>query len=219
MAHHYADPPVSPRKRRAWDIANPGNLAIREELVRAASDAAREALRGGDELLDAGCGMGWWLARLSAEGIAPDRLHGVDLRERAVAAAARAAPGGSVRLADLRDLPYENGRFAAVFVFTVLSSLEDRAAVDRAVRECWRVLAPGGRLIVWEPRVPTPLNRSTSLIRRSDLSTPTGAVPAVRSLTLAPPLARRLGSLTGRWYPRLASVPLLRTHRLLVLER
>jgi hypothetical protein len=78
------------------------------------------------------------------------------------------------------------------------------------------VLAPGGRLVVWEPRVPTLGNRVTRLVRPAELEGATGVVAARRSLTVAPPLARRLGP---RWYARLARVPALRTHRLLVLER
>jgi SAM-dependent methyltransferase len=210
--------PVSARRRRAWDIANPGNAAIREELVRAATAAAGPALRGGD-VLDAGCGSGWWLARLAADGVDPARLHGVDRHAPSAGAAARAVPGAQVEVADLRRLPYADGRFAAVFAFTALSSAGDAAATAQAVRESWRVLAPGGVLVVWEPRVPTPLNRSTRLIRPRALRAATGARPAVRSLTVLPPLARRLGPRAARWYPRLARIPLLRTHRLLVLSR
>lgn len=219
MAHDVPVAPASARRRRAWDIANPGNVAIREELVAAASHAAADALRSGGDVLDAGCGTGWWLRRLAADGVAPARLHGVDVREAAVEAASRSLPEASVELADLRDLPHSGGRFAAVFVFTVLSSLADRTAVTLALRECWRVLAPGGVLVVWEPRVPTPLNRSTRLIRRRDLAAATGARPSGRSVTLLPPLARRLGPATGRWYPRLVRVPALRTHRLHVVRR
>ena len=39
-----------------------------------------------------------------------------------------------------------------------------------------------------------------------------GFEPRLRTVTLLPPLARRLGPLTGAMYPALASVPWLRTH-------
>ena len=70
-------------------------------------------------------------------------------------------------------------------------------------------------LLIYEPRVPNPLNRHTLLIRNSDLAaagvTPTDQV----SLTVVPALARRLGGRTQERYERLARLPFLRTHRLI----
>jgi ubiquinone/menaquinone biosynthesis C-methylase UbiE len=201
---------------RDWSARNPGNRAIRAELAAAAL-AAAAPLDG--ELLDAGCGTGWWLERLAAEGIAAGRLHGVDLLAERVAAARERCPGAHVERADVARLPYADGRFAAVFLFTVLSSLPDRASVRAAAAEAWRVLAAGGRLVVWEPRVPTPANRATRLVRLADLEAATGVHPRAQALTVAPPLARRLGARAARGYPRLARVGVLRTHRLAVCER
>jgi SAM-dependent methyltransferase len=205
-------------RRRAWDAANPGNAAIREELAAALLDAAAPALLGGSELLDAGCGTGWWLQRLLAAGAAAERLHGLERDPARVAAARARAAGAAVVEGDVGALPYEDGRFGAVFLVSVLSSL-DRAATAGAAREAWRVLAPGGRLVVWEPRVPTPLNRSTHLVRTGVLDATLGARAVTRSITVAPPLARRLGGRAARWYPRLAALGPLRTHRLGVWTR
>jgi SAM-dependent methyltransferase len=203
---------AGPRKRRAWSTDNAGNRAIREELTRAALRAG--GLAGGGPVLDAGCGTGWWLARLAEAGVDTSRLHGTELLPERAAAAQAACPGADVRIGDITDLPYDDAVFEAVYLLTVLSSLPGRAEVRQAVGECWRVLAPGGRLIVWEPRIPSPLNARTGLVRRGDLARVTGVRPGGSSLTLAPPLARRLGRHTARWYPRLARVPLLRTHAL-----
>jgi ubiquinone/menaquinone biosynthesis C-methylase UbiE len=204
--------------RRAWDLSRPGNAAIREELATALLDAATPALHGGRDLLDAGCGTGWWLERLLLAGAEPRRLHGLERDATRVGAARRRATGVAVVEGDVRALPYPDGRFGAVFLVTVLSSL-DRSDVPAAVREAWRVLAPGGRLVVWEPRVPTPLNRATHLVRLGAIAAVTGVEPRTRSITLAPPVARRLGAGAPRWYPRLAAVRPLRTHRLAIWER
>lgn len=103
-----------------------------------------------------------------------------------------------------------------MFLLTVLSSLPRREAVDRAAGEVRRVLAPDGLVVIWEPRIPTPANRATRVIRPAHLRRRLGEPVTVRSLTVAPPFVRRLGRRTERWYPRLARVPALRTHRLLV---
>jgi SAM-dependent methyltransferase len=195
-----------------WGLANPGNRAIREELAAALLAAAPAH----GPLLDAGCGTGWWLARLAAAGTPAERLHGIELLPERVAAARAACPAAEIRRGDVTALPYADGRFAAVFLVTVLSSLGGCGAVAAATAEAWRVLGPGGRLVVWEPRVPTPGNRVTRLVRPAQLEAVTGVRARRRSLTLAPPLARRL---RPGAYARLARVPALRTHRLLVLER
>ncbi|MGH2947326.1 MAG: methyltransferase domain-containing protein, partial [Solirubrobacteraceae bacterium] len=65
---------ASAGKRRAWSAANPGNQAIRRELVDAV--LALVPLAPGARVLDAGCGTGWWLRELAARGVAG--LHGVD---------------------------------------------------------------------------------------------------------------------------------------------
>jgi ubiquinone/menaquinone biosynthesis C-methylase UbiE len=198
------------RAARKWSAANPGNRAIRHELTGAMLALVPGAAAPGARVLDAGCGTGWWLRALADCGAAD--LHGIDVDAGRVAAARAAVPGADVRVGDVRALPYGDGRFDAVFLLTVLSSLP---ATSAAMREALRVLAPGGRLVIWEPRVPTP-NRATRLVRRRELRAVAGPPSAEVALTLLPPLARRLGRATDRLYHPLARVPLLRTHRLLV---
>jgi ubiquinone/menaquinone biosynthesis C-methylase UbiE len=210
---------IPARKRRSWSIKNQGNLEIRRELIEVSFWAAGDTLRDRGEVLDAGCGLGWWLRRLAEEGVDELRLHGIDRSEERIARAAARLPAADLRVGDLRELPYEDGRFDAVFLLCVLSSMDDATAVSQALQEAWRVLGEGGVLAVWEPRFATPWNPRTRLIRERELAAATGATPEVRTVTVAPPLARRLGPAAERWYPRLARIPALRTHRMYVLRR
>jgi ubiquinone/menaquinone biosynthesis C-methylase UbiE len=164
------------------------------------------------EVLDIGCGTGWLLEALAREGVEPARLHGVEaLAARAEAAALR-VPGAQVRTGDARELPYESDRFELVTLVTVLSSMEGAEAVAAALREARRVAAPTGVVLVYEPRLPNPLNRNTRTIGRRELEEALGPVRAERALTGLPPLARRLGRAAPRLYPLLArAAP---THRL-----
>jgi len=166
-------------------------------------------------VLDVGCGTGWWLERLAADQRTTARLHGVDLLPDRATAAQRRVPNAEVRVGDARQLPFASGAFDVVTLFTVLSSLGSVGDVQRALGEARRVLAPGGALLVWEPRLPTP-NRNTirisqRLLRRALAGAEIDAV----ATTVAPPIARRLGSSTARLYPRLARRRALLTHRLL----
>jgi SAM-dependent methyltransferase len=211
IARVYAGYGSDRRRRRAWDARNPGNLAIREELAQATLELVPEAISGGGVLLDAGCGTGWWLERLLAEGVAPQRLTGVELLpERARAAAVRVA-GARVEQGDLRRLALADGSCSLVTLFTVLSSMGSPDEARAALVEARRVLAPAGAVVIWEPRWPT-LNRHTRLVGLAELRVVLGARLAVRTITLAPPLARR----AGRLYGPLARVRPLRSHRLVL---
>jgi ubiquinone/menaquinone biosynthesis C-methylase UbiE len=163
-------------------------------------------------VLDVGCGTGWLLEALAREVADPARLHGVEALAARAGAAARRVPGARVRTADARKLPYEDGRFELVTLIVVLSSMPGEAAVAAALREARRVASPTGRVLVYEPRLPNPLNRNTRAVSRRQLEAGLGPVIAERRLTGLPPLARRLGRAALRLYPPLARVA--PTHRL-----
>jgi ubiquinone/menaquinone biosynthesis C-methylase UbiE len=116
-----------------------------------------------------------------------------------------------VHCGDIRSLPLPGACCALVTLFTVLSGMDTAGAVQSALREARRVLVPGGMIVIWEPRVPT-RNPDTRLIRIRALRRALGPDVTTRSITLAPPLARRAGPAYGA----LARVPILRTHRLTV---
>jgi ubiquinone/menaquinone biosynthesis C-methylase UbiE len=207
----------SRRKRRAWSATNPGNVAIRAELLEALSHAATAELEG--DVLDAGCGGGHWLARLIEIGSNPERLHGADIQPDRISAAQASLPAAvDVRQADVRTLPYADSSFDAVLLLTVLSSLRGRADVRKALDESLRVTRTGGVVLIYEPRYPSPLNRGrihvpSRLLRHPD------ATADEHALTAWPPIARRLGRLTAAAYPRLARHRWGTSHRLVVLRK
>lgn len=209
----YGDYQQSPRKRRSWAADNPGNVAIRAELLAAVLELTADSLRGSGKALDIGCGGGWLLERLSERGIDQRRLHGVDLLEDRVGVAQRRLPAADIRRADARKLPHAAGEFEVVTLLTCLSSLPDRRSVDDALTEAKRVLAPGGLLLCYEPRIANPFNPATQRISLSLLRRSLGPEQSSRRLTGFPPLARRLGPLTPRLYPILARTA--STHRLM----
>lgn len=213
----------SARKRRAWAAGNPGNIAIRAELLGAVRELAAAPLRGEGGILDVGCGGGWLLERLAAgdadrpREVAEERLHGVDALEPRVEVARRRLPGATIRHADARRLPYPDDEFALLTLLTCLSSLSDREAATETLAEARRVLAPSGLLLVYEPRLPNPLNRATLHVPRRLLRDALGREQASRRLTGFPPLARRLDRFTPRLYPALSRVAA--THRLAAWNR
>jgi ubiquinone/menaquinone biosynthesis C-methylase UbiE len=204
-----------PRRQRSWAASNPGNVAIRAELVDTVFALAGRELVGANEILDVGSGTGWWLELLAGHEHVAANLYGVDLLPDRVAVARARVPSAAIEIGDVRRLSYEDRSFDVVTLFTLLSSLPEPNDAEHALREARRVLRPNGVLLVWEPRVPNPLNPRTMLIRRGLLETAlAGALLEARTTTLVPALARRLGTWTWSLYPSLVRVPFLRTHRL-----
>jgi ubiquinone/menaquinone biosynthesis C-methylase UbiE len=202
--------------RDAWSLDNLGNRAARAELVDALLGAAEREIHGTGELLDCGCGGGWLLEVLAGAGVEPERLHGADADPVKVEAARNRVPGAKIVEANAKALPFPDRSFDAVFFVVSLSSMGPAAAVGGALAEGRRVLAPGGLLAIYEPHLPNPLNRATRLVREADLRA-AGVTPVEsRSLTLLPPLGRRLGRLTGILHPALSRLAPLRSHRLVI---
>lgn len=202
----------SPAKQRSWSARNRGNAAIRAELLDAVLTVAAEPLAAGAAVLDVGCGGGWLLAALAAGGVDAERLHGIDLIGERVAAAGQRVPGADVRLADARALPFGEPSFGLVTMLTTLSSLPGEDEVRETLIEARRILAPGGTVLVYEPRLGNPFNRATNRVSLATLESCLGPADRRRALTGFPPLARRLGPLAERLYPALST--LASTHRL-----
>ena len=145
---------IMTRPKRAWSAANPGNRAARRQLLAAILAAAEPQLRGDGALLDCGCGTGWLLEALVEAGVDVSRLHGVDADPNRAAAAACRVPGSRAITAEAGDLPYPDSSFDAVFCIVSLSSFGSSSATRVALAETRRVLAPGGVLVIYEPRFP-----------------------------------------------------------------
>jgi SAM-dependent methyltransferase len=92
-------------------------------------------------ILDAGCGLGWFLSALDDRW---DRF-GLEVSEFA---AERAGSVGDVRAARLEECPFPTAAFDVVFCHHVIEHVDDPF---RAVAQLRRVLKPGGKLIIGTP--------------------------------------------------------------------
>lgn len=101
------------------------------------------ALGPGDHLLELGCGGGLLLRDALATGAG---ATGLDHSEEMVVLARERAPEAQVVLARAESLPFADDTFSAVAMSIVFFFLDEPVAV---LRECRRVLRPGGRLAVY----------------------------------------------------------------------
>ena len=93
------------------------------------------------KVLDAGCGTGYLLQRL--DHIPPSDLYGVDLAKSALQIVKYWIPEANLFLTNIMNIPFKANSFDCVICAAVLEHL-DKKQSDAAVRECYRVLKPGG---------------------------------------------------------------------------
>ena len=130
--------------RTVWGMPPDQHLAF----ARRALDLSSNGPDGADNpILDAGCGSLLFTAPCYRESTRDLTL--LDASSTMLARAARrlGPPRGPTRFirADLRTLPFEAARFAAVFHFGVLHCIDER---DRVLSELARVVRPGGKLFL-----------------------------------------------------------------------
>jgi len=115
----------------------------RRELVRAALGA-----RPGDRIVDVGCGPGFYVTELLEAVGREGSVVGVDSSADMLAVAAKRAAGHDnveFHEADATSLPVPDASFERAVCVQVLEYVRD---VSAALREMYRALRPGGRMLV-----------------------------------------------------------------------
>ena len=121
------------------------DLVLRRENVYRLLRPLIEASASRARLLDVGCGAGNLLDGLPTEAL---DISGVDIVPEMVAEAARRHPTGAFVVSDAVELPFPD---ASMDIVTCLGVLEYIPEPQAVLRDIWRVLAPGGHVIVSFP--------------------------------------------------------------------
>jgi SAM-dependent methyltransferase len=95
-------------------------------------------------ILDAGCAYGRDMVYIKSKGY---RAKGIDLSPALIARAKVLQPNESFAVKDVRDTGFDDATFDGIWCRATLLHLNDED-IDRALREFYRILRPGGALEV-----------------------------------------------------------------------
>jgi 2-polyprenyl-3-methyl-5-hydroxy-6-metoxy-1,4-benzoquinol methylase len=129
--------------------------------------------RGGERLLDVGCGNGLYFKKMKNRGVEIE-YTGIDLMETMIRNHPLAKAGGSLSLGDAHTLPFATNSFDIIMANHMMHHLQDlHAALD----EFARILKPSGVLIVATnsmntmPELQVLMRRAIVLLTRSGAAT------------------------------------------------
>jgi ubiquinone/menaquinone biosynthesis C-methylase UbiE len=170
-------------------------------------------------VLEIGCGAGGILTEFVSFGARPHNLFGVDLLPDRLCDAQKRIPGCHFYNADGQHLPFRSESFDLVIQFTALSSILDPVIRQNICQDMVRVLRPAGR-ILWYDFWLNPTNPQTRGIRPEEVRQLfPGCRCTFQRITLAPPITRKLATVSWGLCLFLESLKLFNTHYLGIIQR
>jgi len=120
---------------------------MHHDIADKAIDLALTASARPDRVLDVGCGTGYLLRRLAARLPEAGELAGIDAAPAMIETARKLADDSRIRFATAtaERLPFPQETFDLVVTTTSFDHWADQRA---GLAECFRVLVPGGRLVL-----------------------------------------------------------------------
>lgn len=195
-----------------WSPSNVGNRLIAEEQAQELTKALQGywglPLPSRFSVLDIGCGGGANLRLLRRLGANPRRLFGVDLLPARITTSRTALPEANFLEANGACLPFTSKSFDLIILSTVFSSIKEAKMLQEIVDEIVRTLKPGGGILWYDIRYPSYNHHVHAVTRKQLRKYFRGFKLQLRSLTVLPPLARRLPAL----YSLFNRIPLFHSH-------
>lgn len=132
-------------------LSNVGDMALKRRAKRVLEELE---LKNNDKILEIGCGDGFYLHLINNQGFKL-QLFGIDNDPNALISARKNLPDGKVKLieSNAERLPFTKSFFDKIIMSEVIEHVSD----DRKVlKETYRVLKPGGFLLLTTPHTDYP---------------------------------------------------------------
>jgi SAM-dependent methyltransferase len=213
---------VVPRER--YSPFNRGNLVQAQELDRCIIGLLRQHGRTSLEsqnILEIGCGAGYWLRKFVEWGARPQHLFGIDLiKDRILEARQLVPPAVTLESGNAAELKVPNEAFDIVCQFTVFTSILDPSLRALIASEMLRVLKENGIILWYDFCVNNPWNSDVKRVTKKEISELFAGcrLDLVRT-TVAPPLARALGGTPPLVYWAASGIKILCTHYAGVIQK
>ena len=217
-------------RRREFEVQSdlyapwqPAEILMTAERKRMAATMLRAIDKfpvAGQRCLEIGYGKLGWLADLLSWGLRSSDLYGIELDEERARPAREALPDAHLEMGDATRLPWADDQFHYVVISTLFSSILNGTVRKAIAEEISRVLRTGGVVILYDIAVDNPGNKGVRRVKRSEVrSMFAGFDCHLRSLTLAPPIARMVAPRSWALANFLSGIPLLRTHLIGILVK
>jgi ubiquinone/menaquinone biosynthesis C-methylase UbiE len=120
------------------------------QLRQATLDLAK--IQSGDQILEVGCGTGTLSLAAKAQAGSQGQVAGIDVApdmiETAQQKAKRAGLPVQFQVGPIEAIPYPEGQFDLVLSSLMLHHIHGDTAKQQGLHEVYRVLKPGGRLLI-----------------------------------------------------------------------
>ena len=159
MIHKFWPTGISALAGSAWMLTS--SLVLKQRVMRSLLD--QRHWRGDETVLDVGCGRGL-VAVEAARRVPRGKVHGVDIWQgadlsgnspdsiRANASIAGVSDRLVIDTGDARKLPYPDASFDVVSSMTALHNIGNTKGRREAISEVWRVVRPGGQILIFDIR-------------------------------------------------------------------
>ena len=131
-----------------WNWDSPAGRRRADRRAQYFIDLAN--IKSDDKVLEIGCGTGLFTRKFYAATKA--NLTAIDISEDLLREARKLLPEVTFKTDDAMHMSFQNAEFDVVFGSSILHHLE----FDSSLKEIYRVLKPGGRMIFAEPNMINP---------------------------------------------------------------
>lgn len=131
-----------------WNWDSPAGKRRADRRAQYFIDLAN--IKSGDKVLEIGCGTGLFTRKFYAATKA--NITAIDISEDLLSEARKLLPEVTFKTDDAMHMSFQNAEFDVVFGSSILHHLE----FDSSLKEIYRVLKPGGRMIFAEPNMINP---------------------------------------------------------------